>query len=130
MSAAIDHQLRAGAHWFGLLSAPEAEPFYAGLGFVAVDHAEHVGAPAGVTPAAAPQIQPPAPEQHEHDGDGDHLRHHASTKNGQPAGDARAPSSAKFMPKNPTIHVSGMKIVATIVSRFMTSFSRLETVER
>ena len=39
MSAAIDHELRAGAHWFGLLSAPAAEPFYAGLGFVAVDHA-------------------------------------------------------------------------------------------
>ncbi len=38
-SAAVDHQLRAGAHWFGLLSAPAAEPFYAGLGFVAVDHA-------------------------------------------------------------------------------------------
>ena len=39
VSAAIDHELRAGAHWFGLLSAPDAEPFYAGLGFVAVDHA-------------------------------------------------------------------------------------------
>jgi GNAT superfamily N-acetyltransferase len=39
MSAAIDHQLRAGAHWFGLLSAQDAEPFYAELGFVAVDHA-------------------------------------------------------------------------------------------
>ena len=34
------------------------------------------------------------------------------------------------MPKNPTIQVSGMKIVATIVSRFITSLSRLETVER
>ena len=34
------------------------------------------------------------------------------------------------MPKNPVIQVSGMKIVATIVSRFMTSFSRFETVER
>ena len=39
MSAAIDHQLRAGARWFGLLSAPDAEAFYEGLGFVAVDHA-------------------------------------------------------------------------------------------
>lgn len=38
MSAAVDHQLRAGAHWFGLLTAPDAEPFYAGLGFVTVDH--------------------------------------------------------------------------------------------
>jgi hypothetical protein len=38
LSAAVDHQLQAGAHWFGALSAPAAEPFYAGLGFVAVDH--------------------------------------------------------------------------------------------
>jgi hypothetical protein len=38
VSAVVDHQLRAGAHWFGLLSPPAAEPFYAGLGFVAVDH--------------------------------------------------------------------------------------------
>ena len=38
VSAAVDHELQAGAHWFGLLSAPDAEPFYAGLGFVAVDH--------------------------------------------------------------------------------------------
>lgn len=38
VSAAVDHQLRAGARWFGLLSAGAAEPFYAGLGFVAVDH--------------------------------------------------------------------------------------------
>ena len=37
---------------------------------------------------------------------------------------------AKFMPKNPTIQVSGMKIVATIVSRFITSLSRFETVDR
>ena len=34
------------------------------------------------------------------------------------------------MPKNPTMKVSGMKIVATMVSRFITSLSRLETVER
>jgi hypothetical protein len=34
------------------------------------------------------------------------------------------------MPKNPVIQVSGMKIVATIVSRFMTSFSLLDTVDR
>ncbi|HEY5168587.1 MAG TPA: GNAT family N-acetyltransferase [Thermoleophilia bacterium] len=39
VSAAIDHELRAGAHWFALLSAPDAEPFYAELGFVTVDHA-------------------------------------------------------------------------------------------
>jgi GNAT superfamily N-acetyltransferase len=38
MTAAVDHQLRAGARWFSLLSAPAAEPFYAGLGFVPVDH--------------------------------------------------------------------------------------------
>jgi GNAT superfamily N-acetyltransferase len=38
MSAVVDLQLRAGAHWFGLFSAPDAEPFYAGLGFVSVDH--------------------------------------------------------------------------------------------
>ncbi len=38
LSAAVDHQLRAGAHWFGLLSAADAEPFFAGLGFVTVDH--------------------------------------------------------------------------------------------
>ena len=38
MTAVVDHQMRAGAHWFGLLSAPPAEPFYAGLGFVTVDH--------------------------------------------------------------------------------------------
>lgn len=39
LSAVVDHQLRAGARWFGLFSAPGAEPFYAGLGFVTVDHA-------------------------------------------------------------------------------------------
>jgi hypothetical protein len=39
LSAVVDHQLRAGAHWFGLFSAPGSEPFYAGLGFVSVDHA-------------------------------------------------------------------------------------------
>jgi GNAT superfamily N-acetyltransferase len=38
VSAAIDHDMRAGARWFGLLSSPSAEPFYAGLGFVVVDH--------------------------------------------------------------------------------------------
>ncbi len=53
----------------------------------------------------------------------------ASTKNGiQPV--MLRTIQAKFMPKNPTIQVSGMKIVATIVSRFMTSLRRLETVER
>ena len=39
VSAAIEHEMQAGARWFGLLSSPAAEPFYAGLGFVAVDHA-------------------------------------------------------------------------------------------
>jgi hypothetical protein len=39
VSAAIDHEMGAGARWFGLLSSPSAEPFYAGLGFVVVDHA-------------------------------------------------------------------------------------------
>ena len=29
----------AGARWFGLFSPPAAQPFFAGLGFVAVDHA-------------------------------------------------------------------------------------------
>jgi len=38
VTAAVDHQIGAGARWFGLLSAPAAEPFYAGLGFVPVDH--------------------------------------------------------------------------------------------
>ena len=49
VSAAIEHDMEAGARWFGLLSSPAAEPFYAGLGFVVVDHAEHVGARGGVT---------------------------------------------------------------------------------
>jgi GNAT superfamily N-acetyltransferase len=39
VSAAIDHHLGAGARWFALYSPPAAELFYAGLGFVAVDHA-------------------------------------------------------------------------------------------
>jgi GNAT superfamily N-acetyltransferase len=39
VSAALDHHLSTGAHWSGLLSAPEAEPFYTGFGFVVVDHA-------------------------------------------------------------------------------------------
>jgi hypothetical protein len=38
VSAVVDHQLRAGARWFGLFSDPQSEPFFAGLGFVAVDH--------------------------------------------------------------------------------------------
>lgn len=39
VSAAVDHHLRVGARWFALFSSPQAEPFYSGLGFVAVDHA-------------------------------------------------------------------------------------------
>jgi hypothetical protein len=39
VSAALDRHIEAGTHWFGLLSAPDAEAFYAGFGFVAVDHA-------------------------------------------------------------------------------------------
>ena len=39
VSAALDHHVRTGAHLFGLLSAPDAEPLYAGLGFAVVDHA-------------------------------------------------------------------------------------------
>lgn len=38
LSAVMDLQLRAGARWFGLFSAPDAEAFYTGLGFVTVDH--------------------------------------------------------------------------------------------
>lgn len=38
LSAVMDLQLRAGARWFGLFSAPDGEAFYTGLGFVAVDH--------------------------------------------------------------------------------------------
>jgi GNAT superfamily N-acetyltransferase len=38
MTAAVGHQLEAGARWLALLSSPGAERFYAGLGFVAVDH--------------------------------------------------------------------------------------------
>jgi hypothetical protein len=38
VSAAIDHDMEAGARWFGLLSSAAAEPFFAGLGFVVVDH--------------------------------------------------------------------------------------------
>ena len=47
LSAALDYHVRAGAHLFGLLSAPDAEPLYAGLGFAVVDHARiwHVEGP-------------------------------------------------------------------------------------
>jgi hypothetical protein len=47
VSAAIDYHARTGAHLFGLLSAPGAEPLYAGLGFSVVDHARiwHVEGP-------------------------------------------------------------------------------------
>jgi GNAT superfamily N-acetyltransferase len=38
VTAVVDHQIRAGARWFGLFPASPAEPFYAGLGFVPVDH--------------------------------------------------------------------------------------------
>jgi hypothetical protein len=40
VSAALDHHVRTGAHLFGLLSDPAAEPLYASLGFVVVDHAQ------------------------------------------------------------------------------------------
>jgi len=40
VSAALDHHVRTGAHLFGLLSAPDAELLYAGLGFAVVDHAQ------------------------------------------------------------------------------------------
>jgi drug/metabolite transporter (DMT)-like permease len=39
-------------------------------------------------------------------------------------------SQPKFWPKNPVTNVSGRKIVAMIVSCFMTTFRRLETFER
>src|SRR5207245_985093 len=39
-------------------------------------------------------------------------------------------SQPKFWPKNPVITDSGRKIVATIVSCFITALSRLDTVER
>jgi len=47
VSAALDHHVRTGAHLFGLLSDPEAEPLYTGLGFAVVDHAQmwHVEGP-------------------------------------------------------------------------------------
>jgi len=47
VSAALDHHVRTGAHLFGSLSAPAAEPLYAGLGFAIVDHAQmgHVEGP-------------------------------------------------------------------------------------
>jgi hypothetical protein len=42
----------------------------------------------------------------------------------------RLTSQPKFWPKNPVTKVSGRKIVAMIVSCFMTTFRRLETCER
>jgi len=36
----------------------------------------------------------------------------------------------KFIPKKPVTNPRGRKIVAIIVSRFITSFRRLDTVER
>jgi hypothetical protein len=39
VTAAIEHGMEAGARWFGVFSPPAAEPFFAGLGFVPVDHA-------------------------------------------------------------------------------------------
>jgi len=36
----------------------------------------------------------------------------------------------KFMPYTPTMNVNGMKIVAMIVSTFMISFMRVDTLER
>ena len=40
VSAALDYHVRTGAHLFGLLSEPAAEPLYASLGFSTVDHAQ------------------------------------------------------------------------------------------
>lgn len=40
ISAALDHHVHTGAHLFGLLSDPAAEPLYASLGFAVVDHAQ------------------------------------------------------------------------------------------
>jgi hypothetical protein len=37
---------------------------------------------------------------------------------------------SKFWPKKPLMNVSGRKIMAMIVSYFITALSRLETVER
>ena len=39
-------------------------------------------------------------------------------------------SQPKFMPKKPVSQVSGMKMVATMVRRFMTTLSLFDTVER
>jgi hypothetical protein len=38
VSAAIDHHVARDAHLFCLVSSPEAEPLYTGLGFTVVDH--------------------------------------------------------------------------------------------
>lgn len=40
VSAAIDHCVAKGAHWCVLFSEPDAEPVYAGLGFVVVDRGD------------------------------------------------------------------------------------------
>ncbi len=39
-------------------------------------------------------------------------------------------SPTKFIPQKPVMKVSGMKMVATTVSRFMISLSRFDTAER
>ncbi len=39
VTAAIEHGMDAGGRWFGVFSPRAAEPFFAGLGFVAVEHA-------------------------------------------------------------------------------------------
>jgi GNAT superfamily N-acetyltransferase len=40
VSAALDHHVSRGAHLFGLLPDPAAQPLYASLGFAVVDHAQ------------------------------------------------------------------------------------------
>ena len=80
---------------------------------------------------SARRSEPAAPleERHQdHDARRSRCRCRAPTKAGQPA--MLRTSQPKFWPKKPVMKVSGRKIVAITASCFITTLSRLETVER
>ena len=95
------------------------------------------GAPGILAPAPGPPQRspgggpadpaPPLEEVHQ-DQDGQHLETDTEVQERGPPGDV-ADEELKFWPKNPVRKLRGRKMVAMIVSCFITTFSRLDTVD-
>ena len=102
-------------------------------------HAVHDALPVDPMPAEfastlalrPPLLEPAAPlEEHEERRDGRDLEPDAEAEEARASSPMWRTIQPKFWPKKPVMKVSGRKIVAMIVSCFITTLSRFETVER